>query len=327
MSFRTTINIPNPGFKISYNDPVMFLGSCFSNYIGDKFRDGFLPVSVNPAGTLFNPASVAKNIDSFIGQQSVDPNDIAVHNGKYFSLCHSTSFSGGSSASVSQKVNNMIAEASAFLSHAGFLFITLGTARVYRYKKSGLIAANCHKLPSELFSQELLTPEIIISEWTVLLEKLQNKLPQLKIIFTVSPVRHWKDGPYGNQVSKSVLFLVIDKLLNKFSQTSYFPSYEIMMDDLRDYRFYSSDMLHPSETAIDYIWEKFCETYFDVVTKDHWNDASEISRAMTHRIRDEQSTDTKRFIEIMLGKIKVFESKVPSADLRRAYEWIESLNF
>ena len=148
-------------------------------------------------------------------------------------------------------------EASLFLKNAGFLFITFGTARIYRWKKTGLVVSNCHKIPSGQFTSELLSVKEIVELWTNQLDRLSELFPNLRVIFTISPVRHLKDGAHGNQVSKSVLFLAVEELLGHSSKPQYFPAYELLMDDLRDYRFYDDDMIHPSDSAINYIWEAF----------------------------------------------------------------------
>jgi hypothetical protein len=213
------------------------------------------------------------------------------------------------------QINHRSAQAAKFLSDARFLFITFGTARVYRWKTSGRIVSNCHKIPASHFTHELLTVDDITALWTSQLDKLSKMYPGLKIVFTISPVRHWKDGPHGNQVSKSTLFLAVEKLLGHPSNPGYFPAYELIMDDLRDYRFYADNMLHPSETAMEYIWNVFSECYFDRDTLDTWKEIEKLTKALSHRIQSGSEKNRKVFAEAMLKKIDSVCSKRPYLDL------------
>jgi len=209
---------------------------------------------------------------------------------------------------VLEKINNKSKEASAFLANSSYLFITFGTARIYRFKETGLIVSNCHKLPASMFESELLTVNEIVKLWADQIEKLNSLLPDLKIVFTISPVRHWKDGAHGNQVSKAVLFLSIEELLKQFPDCQYFPAYELVMDDLRDYRFYDDDMLHPSAMAINYIWGAFCKCYIDNRTRNIWNEVVKITKACRHRVNTDSGSGIKIFAEKMLSQISDIEA-------------------
>ena len=257
MELRTTFKIEPSPYKITYNDPLMFIGSCFAASIGSRLEMGHIPVMINPAGAVFNPVSVHNTIETIISGKIFVQDDLYCHEGTYLSFYHYTDFSSDDPAKVLEKINQRSKEALMFLKNAKFLFITLGTARIYRFKKSGIVVSNCHKIPSALFEPELLTVSEIVALWTSLLEKLFSLFPKLRIVFTISPVRHWKDGAHGNQVSKSILFLAVEELLNHSVKPQYFPAYELLMDDLRDYRYYNDDMLHPSTIAIDYLWDAF----------------------------------------------------------------------
>jgi len=191
--------------------------------------------------------------------------------------------------------------ANKFISRASFVFITFGTARVYRWKQSGEIVSNCHKIPAESFTHELLTVDDIVILWENQLDSLKTLYPQLKVVFTISPVRHWKDGAHGNQVSKSVLFLAVEKLLEHPSRPGYFPAYELVMDDLRDYRYYDDDMLHPSSSATNYIWEKYSECYLDEKTRGFWNEVAKITKAYNHRLTSESGQKKKEFAKAYIA--------------------------
>ena len=268
MELRTTFNITPSVAKITYSDPVIFIGSCFATAIGNKFETGHMPVMINPAGTVYNPVSVGNTLDRIVSGKNYIKRDLYNNNGKWLSFDHYTDFSSVNPDKTLKSINLRLDESREFLSGAHFLFVTFGTARVYRWKKTGRIVSNCHKIPAVNFSHELLKVSEIVTFWNKQLDNIQSVFPDIKVTFTISPVRHWKDGAHGNQVSKSVLFLAIEELLNHPSKPSYFPAYELLMDDLRDYRYYDDDMLHLSSTAVDYIWRAFSDCYFDDKTKE-----------------------------------------------------------
>jgi hypothetical protein len=315
MQLRTTFNIEPCEDKITYTDPVMFIGSCFASSIGSQLGMGRMQVMVNPAGTVYNPVSVHNTIETIISGREFDKDDLHYHDGSYLSFYHYTDFSSENSDEVLRKINSKSQEASGFLKRAKYLFITFGTARVYRWKKTGLIVSNCHKIPSAQFEREMLTVNEIVDLWDTQLSDLHKLFPGLKVVFTVSPVRHWKDGAHGNQISKSVLFLAIEELLKHTSSPTYFPAYELLMDDLRDYRYYDDDMLHPSRGAINYIWEAFSGCYMDKNTLGIWNEVSKITKACSHIFKTDSGIRIKGFAEKMLEQISFIEKKVPSLEL------------
>jgi hypothetical protein len=315
MELRTTFNIEPSRDKISYNDPVMFIGSCFASSIGSQMEMGRMQVMINPAGAVFNPVSVCNTIDTITSGKEFVQDDLYYHDGIYLSFYHYTDFSSDDPVKVLGKINNKSKEALAFLKNARFLFITLGTARVYRWKKTGLIVSNCHKIPSAHFEPELLTVKEVVDLWAKQLDRLHSLFPQLKVVFTISPVRHWKDGAHGNQVSKSVLFLAVEELLNHPVSPQYFPAYEMVMDDLRDYRFYNDDMLHPSTTTINYIWDAFSGCFMENKTMNIWNEVVKITKACTHRLNAGSVFKINSFAERMLLQISDIEGKVPVIDL------------
>jgi hypothetical protein len=212
-----------------------------------------------------------------------------------------------------------------FIAGARFLFVTFGTARVYRWKQTGEIVSNCHKIPAAYFSHELLKVRDIVSSWNKLLNILKSQNPDIKVTFTISPVRHWKDGAHGNQVSKSILFLAVEELLNHPSKPAYFPAYELVMDDLRDYRFYDNDMLHPSSTAVDYIWKAFSDCYFDVRTRELWKEVSGISKAVSHKIQSDSNGEIKKFAETILLRINKISKNNPSLNLNKEKRYFLNL--
>ncbi|NLN31026.1 MAG: GSCFA domain-containing protein [Bacteroidales bacterium] len=325
MELRTTFSIEESAEKISYNDPVMFIGSCFAGGMGKQMEAGRMPVMINPSGTVYNPVSVANTLDTITQERKYTVDDLYNHNGTWLSFNHYTDFSSDDPDIVISRINKAAGEAFRFLSGAAFLFITFGTARVYRWKPSGRIVSNCHKIPASAFSNELLRVSDIVSLWTGMLDRLRSLFPRLRVIFTVSPVRHWKDGAHGNQVSKSVLFLAIEELLGHSCTPGYFPAYELLMDDLRDYRFYDDDMLNPSSSAVRYIWQKFSDCYLDASAAELRNEVLKITRALGHRPGSTPAGRKKEFAKGMLEKIRVVENKIPGIDMQKERSYFQKL--
>jgi len=321
MELRTIFPIDPSPDKISFNDKVMFIGSCFASSIGSQMEEGHMPVMINPAGAVFNPVSVCNTLDCITKEKEFFIDDLHFYDGTWLSFYHYTDFSSTDPSKVLEKINNSSKKALVFLKQSKFLFVTLGTARVYKLKKSGVIVSNCHKIPSEQFESKLLTVEEIVTLWTSQLDKLHSLFPQLKVVFTISPVRHWKDGAHGNQVSKSILFVAVEELLKLKEAPCYFPAYELVMDDLRDYRFYNDDMLHPSSSAISYIWEAFERCYFDRNTMNTLKEVSKISKAFNHRFNTDSDARRNYFADKMLKQISDLKIKVHGIDLSAEEEY------
>jgi hypothetical protein len=314
MELRTTFNIEPSPYKISYTDKVMFIGSCFASNMGSQMAAGHMPVMINPFGTVFNPVSISNTLDAIIQGKKFMLEDLHFHDGTWLSFYHYTDFSAGDPAKVLDKINTRTAEASAFLKSAKYLFITFGTARVYALKKTNQIVSNCHKIPADKFNNKILSVDEISDLWKKQLDNLQTHFPQLRIVFTISPVRHWKDGAHGNQLSKSILFVAVEELLKHRMSPDYFPAYEIMMDDLRDYRYYNDDMLHISPLALNYIWDAFAGCYLDFRTLNIWKNAIKVARAFNHRINTDSDSGKKTFAEKVLRQISDIKRQVPEID-------------
>ena len=321
MEFRTTFYIEPSPYKITYNDRVMFIGSCFASSIGSQLEMGHMQVMINPSGTVFNPVSVCNTLDTITSEKKFSRNDLHFNDGIWFSFFHYTDFTSDDPLIVLDKINRKSEEAFDFLKRAKFLFITLGTARVFRLKKSGQIVSNCHKIPADQFESKLLTVDEIVDQWAGQLDKLHALFPHLQVVFTISPVRHWKNGAHGNQVSKSVLFIAVEELLKHKYSPHYFPAYELVMDDLRDYRFYDDDMLHPSASAVNYIWEAFAGCYIESSTLHIWKDVVKISKAFNHRFITDSDIKRKYFAEHSLKLISDIKEKIPGIDLSREEDY------
>jgi hypothetical protein len=324
MDLRTEVPLPVSDDRITYDTQVLFLGSCFANEIGYKMASGKLPVMTNPHGTLFNPFSVAGAIDRFVSGYVYAASDIYLHQNRYMSLNHHTAFSSYECDVLIERLNETGRSASEFIKNASFLFVTFGTSYIYTLKASGDIVANCHKLPSALFTRRQASWSEIAERWRITLDHLAALNPGLKVWLTVSPVRHLSDGAHTNQLSKAHLLLAVEELLSHPSVAGYFPAYEIFMDDLRDYRFFASDMVHPSETGIDYIWEKFVSVFIDSHVLRLWNEAARITRAMAHRMSGGKK-ETAPFATAMLERITDLKARAPFMDLTGEEEYFRKL--
>ena len=275
MELMTRIDIPESEWKMKTGAKVLLVGSCFADEIGEKMVRGGFEAMVNPFGTLYNPASIAASLLRSISEKEYTADSVELiqseSDGMWHSWMHHSSFSSLDVATLVERINGTTHCVADFLREADVLIVTMGTAIIYRLKETGMLVANCHKQLDSLFVRERLNSYDIVDQWEMLLQLLESVNPKLKVIFTVSPIRHKRDGYHVNQVSKGILLQGVDEIVNGKSSNSqcfYFPSYEIMMDELRDYRFYADDMIHPSEKAVEYIWQRFQDTYFDNKTKD-----------------------------------------------------------
>ena len=322
MKFRTEVQIPDYSWKISYKSSVIFMGSCFTENIGQKMADLKYQVDINPFGILYNPVSVASGIRFLLQAKTFQPNNLIEHQGVWHSFYHHGRFSSEDSNEALQQINDRLQFSSAFLKETDFLLITFGTAWVYRYLKSGEIVSNCHKIPAEEFVRERLSVSQIVELYKSLLEDLLRINPKIKILFTVSPIRHWKDGAIENQRSKSILLLAIDELVKHFvEQCAYFPSYEIAMDELRDYRFYAADMLHLNDVSVDFIWSRFQESMIDAESRKTSLAVQKIMDAFQHRPIRENSPEFKKFIENSLKQTLKLEKEFPYLNLKLEKEY------
>ncbi|TFH34078.1 MAG: GSCFA domain protein, partial [Bacteroidia bacterium] len=303
MKLRTVIEPLPLAERISYLTPVLLVGSCFASEVGAMFDEGKMNVMINPFGVLYNPVSVSSELEIIAERREFTIDDLHLYNNRYLSFYHDTGFSSTDPEVILRKINSTTNRAHQFLAEAEYLFVTFGTARVFRRLTDRSVVANCHKMPSSEFERELLTVEYIVELWTKLVGKLHRLNPNLRIFFTVSPVRHWKDGAHGNQVSKAIRMLAIDKLVKNNSILGYFPSYELLLDDLRDYRFYKDDLLHPSRKAIEYIWEFLTKTFFDPDTISLFREVSKVKSAMHHKLMGDIESDHRLFAESMLARI------------------------
>lgn len=295
--WQTKIEMDNPGFTLDYHTRLMAVGSCFAENIGKRLAEGRFAIDLNPCGIVYNPVSVAHVLERLIDEHLWTEKELIWNDGKWVSFGHHGSFSSADRTECLSKINGRLQQGRACLQRAGLLLITWGTSWVYRYRPDGKIVSNCHKFPAGDFDRFRLSVAEITACYEHLLDQLRQLNPDLKVLFTVSPVRHWKDGAHGNQLSKSVLLLAIEQLMERREQVYYFPAYEIVMDELRDYRFYAEDMLHISEPAVDYIWTRFQETFFSPQTRDALKRVEKINKGLTHRPFDPDGETYRLFRE------------------------------
>ncbi|MBK5279384.1 MAG: GSCFA domain-containing protein, partial [Bacteroidia bacterium] len=259
--FRTELHLKGADNKISLHHPVFTIGSCFADSIGQKLKVSKFLVSPNPFGTLYNPLSIHKLLLHSVRNQTLDEHAYLQNMGITFNYDIHSAFSDKSKNVLEKKINEAIERAHLLLKNSKYLILTYGTAWVYERLDNHQIVANCHKMPSQQFKKILLTQKKILESFDETYQALKKINPEIRIILTVSPVRHLKDTIELNSVSKSVLRLTCHTLTELYSDVEYFPAYEILLDDLRDYRFYTSDLIHPTTDAVDYIWKKFSSRY------------------------------------------------------------------
>jgi|YNPMSStandDraft_1061717.scaffolds.fasta_scaffold00797_13 hypothetical protein len=315
--FYTIVNIEQFDKKINYDDKLFFIGSCFSNEIAQKFSLYKFNVLVNPFGTLYNPVSIYQSIERIIDKKFVNENDFFLDEDIYKSYDFHSTLAGIKIDELTKQVNEIINKSYFFLKDVSWIFITYGTSYVYEHKQLKKIVANCHKKPSNEFINRMLnfneTYEYI--EKTVSLIKNFNS--RTNIVFTISPVRYLKYGAFENQVSKSVLFIALNKLRKNYPETNYFPSYEIFIDELRDYRYYAADLLHPSDIGIEYVWNRLIDTTFDNNTKTLYKEIQNIINSCKHRPMFRESKTYDLFKNNLLSKIESLEKRYSFLDFEK----------
>ena len=259
--FRTVVNCPSSPEKIDYQTALTMLGSCFAENLGLRMEQLKFNISLNPFGIVYHPAPIAHSIERIISAKPYTVDDLEHHDGYWSSFDHHGKFSRSEAPACLEIINNTLQEAHNQLACSQWLFVSFGTAWAYRLKSTGKTVANCHKFLASHFERIRFQVDEIYDIWEKTISALRKFNPAIKIVFTISPIRHLRDGAHENQLSKSTLLLAVERLINEQEGITYFPAYEIVLDELRDYRFYDADMTHISPVAINYIWRRFCETY------------------------------------------------------------------
>lgn len=287
-TFRTLVGIPKMERAMQLGDSFVFLGSCFAEHMGSRLAEYGLPVLCNPFGVLYNPQSLLMAVQGAVDEGYI-PQSLFQREGAWYSWAAGTQVFANDKSSACRLMDRLCADLRGALSRASFLFVTLGTRVCYRLRQTGMVVANCHKMPSSLFEAYALGVEEATNTLAQLVDTAHSLNPNLQIVFTVSPYRYAKYGYHGNQLSKAVLLLGCEAVCQSRAHCTYLPVYEIFMDELRDYRFYAEDMLHPAPAGIDYVWSRLKEECMDALLQVYLEDYEPLRRALAHRPSDPDS--------------------------------------
>ena len=301
--------------KINHRHKLLLIGSCFTEQIGAKLANHKFSVLDNPNGILFNPVSITRSVISYIENKQYKEDDLFYQNESWNSWEHHSRFSNPDASTCLNGINGSQTKAHSFLKEADWLLVTLGSAFVYELENK-IVVANCHKVPTDKFNKRLLTAEKIVSDLQAMIQRLLVFNPSLKIIFTISPVRHLRDGFVENNRSKATLINAVHDLAENNSNCFYFPAYELVIDDLRDYRFYAEDMVHPNHAATNYVWEKFMTTCIDTSSQQLMKEIAVLVTAKNHRPFNPTSGQHKKFLQMNLEKVKKLQEQNPYIDFK-----------
>ena len=314
MNFRTEIKLNKSSHLIEHNNKIAAFGSCFAENIADYLQKYRFSMLNNPFGVLYNPVSIHNAFTLIVTEKKFRREDLIQHDNLWHSWYHHSSFSNQDPDKCLANINKNLISAKNILSGCDFLIITYGTAYVYKHIDSGLIVSNCHKIPAEQFNRFRLELSNIVKNISETIGLVQQLNPSIQIIFSISPIRHLKDGLVENQLSKSSLITALHETIRNFKSCSYFPAYEIMMDDLRDYRYYEPNLTHPNQTAIEYIWDKFNTSWLSQGCQSVIQDLHRLNLARSHRSLFPGSGQEKVFIQ---NQLKII------AGLKKKYEYID----
>ena len=315
MKFHFEFDIKKLQYPVAYQHKLLLMGSCFTENIGEKLRKHKFTTLENPNGILFNPVSVAEAVTMYIENKKTTISEIFQYNETWHSWKHHSRFSGITAEECLQKINVSVSEAHTYLKKTDHLLITLGSAWLYTLTdkaanaQPGSVAANNHKAPADWFQKRLMSAEETVSVLNEMLDKLLKFNPDLHIIFTISPVRHLREGMIENNRSKAVLIQAVHQLVEKFEATYYFPAYELVIDDLRDYRFYAEDLVHPNYQATQYVWEKFTEACMKDETRELMKEIGDINLAFQHKPFNEKTGLHRKFLASYFTKTRVLQKK------------------
>lgn len=315
--FYTSVEMPAGLPRFSHRDRLLLMGSCFATNIGTRLLEAKFACDVNPYGVLYNPLSISAALREALAGKVYAEADLYEHGGLWHSPMHHGDFSAPTAAEALERINARLEAMRAELSRLDVLLLTWGTAWVYEEARTSRIVGNCHKLPERCFCRRRLPVEEMVDDYTELLADLWKVNPGLKVVFTVSPIRHVRDGLHANQLSKATLLLAAERLEDAFpDRVYYFPAYELVLDELRDYRFYADDLAHPSDLAVRYVWERFTQWCLDPGALRLMAAHEDIRKALAHRPLHPESEGYKRFLEQTLLKMERLVGKYPYFDLQ-----------
>jgi len=322
-NLRTLVEMEPMTPQLTYSDRIMLMGSCFTEHIGNRLNSLKFRVDLNPFGIVYNPLSMAGQLKILLDPQGFSHDDLVFHQDLWHSWNHHSRFSDTDPDRLLRSVGEKALTSAGFLKQTGVLILTFGTPEAYFLKGSNRLVSNCHKLPADWFCSRKPDPQELADLWIPLIGSLVTQNPGLRICLTVSPVRYFKDGPTGNQISKSILFLFIGKLLDAFPDLYYFPSYEIFMDDLRDYRFYDTDMMHPGPAGIDYVWNRFVRACIDPGIYPLMDEVESVVKGAHHRPGARHTDAHRSFIARQLDRISALQLKNPFLDFSEEVEILQ----
>lgn len=329
MKFHFEFDVKKLPDLIHHQHQLFLIGSCFTENMGEKLRRHKFKVTENPNGILFNPVSVTEALTSYIQNEPVSETALFFYNDAWHSWKHHSRYSGVSKAGALYKINASLAAAHEALKSSSYLIVTLGSAWVYTLTAEatptqvGTVAANNHKAPANWFFRRLLSAEEVVQCFDQLIHRLKYFNPALQIIFTISPVRHLREGVVENNRSKAVLIQAVHYLVNKFQGLYYFPAYELVIDDLRDYRFYAEDLVHPNYQATQYVWEKFTEACISEKSKKLMHEVASVDLAYRHRPMHPGSGEHKKFLERFLSKTRALQQDHPYLNFDAELQYFE----
>lgn len=326
MKFHTVVACDMPGVSIHPGHRITLLGSCFADNVGRRMAVSGLDVHVNPFGVLYNPVSISTMCMSLVLEGRFPDGYFFETGGMWHCWLTDSSFDAENRDICRARLEEARRKESERLRMLDFLFITLGTNRCYELENDGLVVGNCHKQPGRMFAEKQLDAAETVAALSQTLEALWEVNPGLQVIFTVSPYRYAKYGFHGSQLGKAVLLLAVDALCSRFAERChYFPAYEIVLDELRDYRFYADDMLHPSELAVSYIWERFSEVCFQPETRAFMAEWEAVEKALAHRPFHPDSEAYRDFLRQTMLKLERLTEKYPNLALTSEYERMKGL--
>lgn len=316
MDFRTAVSIEPLSDGIVYGDKLLFLGSCFADEVGKLCRGAGFDAEVNPFGVQFNPASIAWSVELLGGNRLFTEDDVVEVGGEFYcTFNHSTEFWNRSADGLLESVNSSLISSRKHFAESKWVIVSLGTSWVYRHKERGCCVSNCHKQPSQMFEREFLS----VGQSVELLKGMVERFPKKQFVFTVSPLRHLKDGLHENQLSKSALLLAVDQVCTMFGNAQYFPAYELLLDELRDYRFYKEDMIHPTEQAVCFIWDKFIGFGIAGSEREAMQLASEFSAMNRHRPFFPESESYRKFGQKRSEKETELRNRFPKVKIENLF--------
>jgi GSCFA family len=310
-AFRTVLPIEKANIDISYHDQILTMGSCFAENIAQYLQKGRFHVEINPFGILYNPIAMVQGLELLYNNDAFPEHQIIQQGELWHSFLHHGSFGQLKRSDLVELIQSRLTASRAFAARGNRLILTLGTATVFEYLPTGNIVANCHKIPNTQFHKRQLSIEECCLALASIFKKIKSQQPDIQIIVTISPIRHIRDGIVENQQSKAILLLAAVELSRQFDFVHYFPAYEIMMDDLRDYRFYAADMIHPNETAVDYIWNAFMSRFLDEKTKMIYADILALHQAASHRPLFPESESYQLFLRKHNEKETALKARFP----------------